>query len=306
MSISTSPTTSVPFDIVSESAGAEIRLTGRTNRTPRFTPADRAPLVITLHGGTYTSEYFDIAGYSLLERAAGLGIPVIALDRPNYVGSSELSPEGSILSANADVLDDVIGQIWQAHGECTEGIVLIAHSIGAAIATEIAAHHPAWPLLGLAISGCLVQVPMQSRAAWENLPDIPMIDLPTPMKDQVMFGPAATCGPGMPAASHCCNCLVPKTELLDITGGWVERREEVCGRVAVPVHHRQGEFDALWVTDADQVEQFRAGFTSAPSVDSRLQLGSGHCIDFHRPGLAFQLSQLSFAVECAATAGSKQ
>lgn len=308
MTISASPATSMPFEFVSQSAGAgaSTRLTGRTNRTPDFSPAEGAPLVITLHGGTYTSEYFDIAGYSLLDRAAALGVPVIALDRPNYVGSSALSPEGSIISANADVLDDVIGQIWQAHGAGTEGVVLIAHSIGAAVATEIAAHHPDWPLLGLAISGCLVQVPEQSRAAWESLPDIPMIDLPTPMKDQVMFGPGPTCGPGMPAASHASNCPVPKTELLDITGGWVERREGVCGRVTVPVHHRQGEFDALWVTDEAQIEQFRAGFTSAPSVDSRLQLGSGHCIDFHRPSLSFHLSQLSFALECAVAAGSEQ
>lgn len=308
MTNSTSSTSCVPFEHVSGSsdAAAGITLTGRSNLTPKFARTDGAPLVIALHGGTYTSEYFDIAGYSLLDRAAALAVPVIALDRPNYVGSSALSPEGSIISANADVLDDVIGEIWQAHGAGTEGVVLIAHSIGAAVATEIAAHHPDWPLLGLAMSGCLVQVPEQSRAAWESLPDIPMIDLPTPMKDQVMFGPGPTCGPGMPAASHASNCPVPKTELLDITGGWVERRQEVCGRVAVPVHHRQGEFDALWVTDEAQVEQFRAGFTSAPSVDSRLQLGSGHCIDFHRPSLAFHLSQLSFALECAVAAGSEQ
>ena len=49
-----------------------------------------APLVIALHGGTYTSEYFDIPGYSLLDRAEAAGVPVIALDRPNYGGSSPL------------------------------------------------------------------------------------------------------------------------------------------------------------------------------------------------------------------------
>ncbi|MDQ2795565.1 MAG: alpha/beta fold hydrolase [Actinomycetota bacterium] len=262
-------------------------------------PGADVPLVITLNGGTYTSQYFDIPGYSLLDRAAALDIPLIALDRPNYVGSSPLTSDESIILANADVLGDAIGSIWREHGSGTAGVVLIGHSIGAAVATAVAAAPQSWPLLGLAISGCLMRVPAQSRAAWEALPEIDMIDLPVPMKDQVMFGPPWTYAPGMPAASHPSNTSVPKAELLDITGGWLEHRAEVCGRVAVPVHHRQGEFDALWVTNTEELDQFRAGFTSSPSVDSRLQAGSGHCIDFHRPCAAFQLSQLSFALQCA-------
>lgn len=272
---------------------------GRTNIGDGLKAADGAPLIVALHGGTYTSEYFDIPGYSLLERAAADGMPVIALDRPNYVDSGPLESEDSIILANADVLRDAIGSIWEQYRSGSPGIVLIAHSIGAAVATAIAASSPSWPLLGLAISGCLVRVPQESRAAWEALPPIPMIDLPVPMKDQVMFGPAGSFAADMPAASHPSNTLVPKTELLDITGGWIERREEVCGRVTVPVHHRQGEFDALWVTDQDEIDQFRAGFTSARSIDTAIQPGSGHCIDFHLAGAEFQSSQLAFARECA-------
>ena len=263
------------------------------------------PLVIALHGGTYTSEYFDIPGYSLLDRAAALGIPTIALDRPNYAGSSPLSGDGSIILANAEVLSEAIGELWQANGSGTAGVVLVGHSIGGAVATAIAAAPRQWPLLGLAISGCLVRVPAESRAAWESLPDIPMIDLPTPMKDQVMFGPPGSYADGMPAASHPSNTLVPKAELLDITGGWIAARAEVCARVDVPVHHRQGQFDALWVTDQTEIDEFRAGFAAAPSVDTRLQAGSGHCIDFHRAGASFQLSQLAFALECAVGAAGR-
>ena len=147
-----------------------------------------------------------------------------------------------------------------------------------------------------------MQVPGESRAAWESLPDIPMIDLPTPMKDQVMFGPAGSYADDMPAASHPSNTLVPKAELLDITGTWIAGRAEVCAEVTVPVHHRQGEFDHLWITDPDEIDQFRDGFSSAPSIDTRIQAGAGHCIDFHRAGEAFQLSQLAFALECAVAA----
>ena len=76
--------------------------TGRRNSVE---PTAGTPLVIALHGGTYTSEYFDIPGYSLLDRGEAAGIPVIALDRPNYAGSSPLESDGSIIMANAEVLE---------------------------------------------------------------------------------------------------------------------------------------------------------------------------------------------------------
>ena len=254
-----------------------------------------APLVIALHGGTYNSTYFDIPGHSLLDNAAGLGVPVIALDRPNYGGSSPLTSDGSIIAANADVIGQAVESIWAEHGTRCGGVVLIAHSIGGAVATTIAATPQPWPLLGLATSGCLVRVPQESAAAWAALPDVPMIDLPVPLKDQLMFGPPSTYDDAMPAASHPSNTLVPKAELLDITGGWIESRPEVCARITVPVHHRQGEFDHLWITDQDEVDQYRAGFRAASWVDAKLQPGSGHCIDFHLPSESFQLSQLDFA-----------
>ncbi|XPP26179.1 MAG: alpha/beta fold hydrolase [Leucobacter sp.] len=277
---------------------------GRTNITEGFARADGAPLVVAIHGGTYSSEYFDITGYSLLDRASEQGIPVIAIDRPNYLDSTPLESDDSIILANAEVLNEAIGSIWEQYRGDAPGVVIIAHSIGAAVATAIAASSPSWPLLGLAISGCLVRVPAESRAAWEALPPIPTIDLPVPVKDQVMFGPAGSYSEDMPAASHPSNTTVPKAELLDITGDWIERRAEVCARVSVPVLHRQGEFDALWITSQDEIDEFRAGFTSAASIDTALQPGSGHCIDFHHAGEQFQLEQLAFARECARAAAA--
>jgi pimeloyl-ACP methyl ester carboxylesterase len=259
-----------------------------------------APLVIALHGGTYNSTYFDIPGHSLLDNANALGIPAIALDRPNYGGSDPLTSDDSIIVANADVIGRAVESIWAEHGGRAAGIVVIGHSIGGAVATKLAATPQPWPLLGLATSGCLVRVPPESAAAWAALPDLPMIDLPVPLKDQLMFGPPSTYDEAMPAASHPSNTLVPKAELLDITGGWIESRPDVCAQITVPVHHRQGEFDHLWITDQNEVDEYRAGFTAAASVDAELLPGSGHCIDFHLPGDAFQRSQLQFALTAAA------
>ena len=273
-----------------------------TGRTNGVAPTAGVPLVIALHGGTYSSEYFDIPGYSLLDEGDAAGVPVIALDRPNYVGSSPLETEESIILANAAVLDIAIGEIWAQHGGDASGVVLVAHSIGGAIATAIAASEPSWPLAGLATSGCLVRVPAESAGAWAALPPIPMIDLPVPMKDQLMFGPPETLNDDMPAASYPSNTLVPKAELLDITGQWIERRADVTAKITVPVFHRQGEFDHLWVTSQDEIDEYKAGFTSAASLDFALVPGSGHCIDFHKPAHEFESAELAFAKSTAATA----
>ena len=275
-------------------AAAGFSFTGRSNLA-EVVPAGGDPVIVALHGGTYSSQYFDIAGHSLLDNATKQGIAVIALDRPNYLGSSTLTSEGSIIADNATVIGDAIGSIFSEHGGDAKGVVLVAHSIGGAIATIIAATPQSWPLLGLATSGCLVRVPAESAEAWTQLPPIPMIDLPVPLKDQLMFGPPETYDDAMPAASYPSNTLVPKAELLDITGAWIERRAETCAAVAVPVHHRSAEFDHLWVVDQSEVDAYRAGFTSAPSIDAELQLAAGHCIDFHLPSDEFQNSQLAFA-----------
>lgn len=256
------------------------------------------PLIISIHGGTYTSDYFDVPGYSLLEHAVALGMPIIAIDRPGYGLSTALAPADATIEKNAEVLNDLIGEIWKTSGQGTTGIVLIGHSIGGAVAATIASLSPSWPLLGIALSGCLLEPPPGSRAKWTELPDIPMIDLPHVIKDGVMFGPAWTHVDTAPAASHVAHAACPRAELIDITTTWPASVRSVAAKVTVPVHFRQGEFDALWITDRTQVEQFGAAFSASPQVDAELFLSAGHCIDFHRLGTAFQLEQLAFALRC--------
>lgn len=266
-------------------------------------PADAdVPLVIAVPGGTYTASYFDVPGYSLVQRAAALNVPIVALDRPGYRDSTPVEAGDSIILANAEVLDQLIGELWDAYGAGTAGVVIVGHSIGGAVSLALAARQPAWPLLGVAVSGCLLRVPTESRDAWEALPDVAVIELPEPMKDVVMFGPDWTYRDPMPQASHVAGAPVPKAELLDITGGWIERVRTVAGRITVPVHARQGEFDKLWISDQSEVDSYAAAFSAAPTVDARLVRSAGHCIDFHRLGAAFQLEQLAFALSCCVKA----
>jgi len=78
---------------------------------------------------------------------------------------------------------------------------------------------------------------------------------------------------------------------------------ELAAKVTAPVHYRQGEFDKLWITNEDEVIQFGKAFSGSPSVDARLLASAGHCIDFHRVGVGFQLEQIGFALRCGVVRG---
>src|SRR5262249_7074649 len=102
-------------------------------------PADIAPdtpLIIALPGGSNTAGYFDVQGHSLLDRAASQGIRAIALDRPGYGETTPLAEPS--LANNARQLLRIVEHLWSERGGGAPGVVLIGHSIGGAIAIEMA------------------------------------------------------------------------------------------------------------------------------------------------------------------------
>lgn len=270
------------------------RLSGRSNGVQPCS----GPLLVAIHGGTYSSAYFDLPGRSFLQRASANGIAALAIDRPGYGTSPMLASERMNIAGQADFLVDALGDVWERSESSGSGVVLVGHSIGAAIAATVASLAPSWPLIGLAISGVGLTTNPGDHEMWQSLPDLPMVDMPAAIKDEVMFGPPGSFADDMPAASHVANAPVPKAELLSITGEWHSVASDVLGRIEVPVHYRQAQHDRLWVVDQSEIDGFAAALSRSPLVDARMMPGVGHCIDFHLSGAAFQLQQLGFALEC--------
>lgn len=253
------------------------------------------PVIVAVHGGTYTSRYFDVPGHSLIDRASAAGFDIIAIDRPGYGGSTALPDAPDLIQKNADYLEPLVPALIADFGRAGAPVFMIGHSIGGAITISIAAREPAWSLVGIAVSGVGQKTPSESAAAYAQFPETYFVEMPTPVKDQIMFGPPETLAEGMPAISHVANTHCPLNELLDITGGWQERLAGIAARVRVPVHVRQGEFEALWLLSQDLVDDFAAMFSSAGRVDAGIYPKAGHCIDFHLCAGAFQDEQLAFA-----------
>lgn len=280
--------------------GAGVAIAGDHRPLVRPPAANNYPLVVAIHGGTYTGRYFDVEGASLLTRASHLGIPIVAVDRPCYGHSGGLEPENATILNSAKVLNAAMEDLWQRYAEKTRGIFLIGHSIGAAVAILMASMKRGWPLLGIAISGLGMRPPLQVSEQWRELPSVPTIHLLAELKDLLMFGPPETYLDDVRARAHAADYATPRSELQDIVFAWPDILTEACARVEVPVHYRQPEFDNLWVVNEKEVQAFKNCFTASPFVDAALLLNAGHCIDLHHAGGQFQLQQLNFALRCSA------
>lgn len=275
------------------------RLSGRI-RLQSGAPAD-VPLVIAIHGGSYTSAYFDLPDSSFLERAAANGVPAIAIDRPGYGGSPALAPDRMTIADQAAYLVEPLHELWRRHGEA-RGVVLIGHSIGGAIAATIASAPGDLPVVGLAVSGVGLHTPTHHGPMWASLPDIPFVNMPAEVKNVVMFGQPGSYPETAPAASMGADAPTPKAELIAITGVWQQDVGDVLGHVRVPVHYRQAEHDALWIVDQGEVDGFVRALSASPRVDAAMVRDTGHCMDLHHIAAAFQLQQLGFALQCGVEA----
>lgn len=276
-------------DLALSSGG--VKITGRATSM-----RNAGPLLVCLHGGGYTSRYFDVPGASLLDRAEALGISAVALDRPNYGGSDRLGEGDITFRRNAEVLSLAVAELWESHGNGHSGVVLLGHSIGGAIAMIMSTLTPTWPLTGLIISGIGDVLPPGVSEVWHSMPPGP-VTLAPEQRARFMFGPEGTYEPDRFAAHLESVSDVPVEELLEVVDQWPGEAKDVASKVKVPVYYGIAEHEKLWIINEQSAQDFVAAFADAPYVESHVVRGAGHCLDHHRTGAGFQLRELAFALE---------
>lgn len=116
------------------------------------------------------------------------GYPVLNIQRPGY-GGNALPTSKTPLSDSLSVITELISQVHDKHAN--SGVILVGHSIGAAIALAIAAQSNPFPVLGASVLGV---VPTPERDLLIPHPD-PQPDEPRFVIDEVItrilrfFGP---------------------------------------------------------------------------------------------------------------------
>ena len=260
-------------------------------------PAAGSPLVVALHGGTYTARYFDVDGSgrgSFMDLAAANGYQVLSIDRPGYGGSTPLVPAQNTFDRHAHLLRAVIAQ---AAGD--RPVFLVGHSIGGMIALMIAGRRDGPRLIGLSVTGMGAVIRRGGAAeALASLPPDETIDLPYDQRDLVMFGPAGTYTPEGLTQAHGSYAPTPVRELIAAPRWADEILPGVAPAIEIPVHNALAEYDALWDSTADNVAHFAKLLTNAPFVEASLLRGPRHTKDPHTLGHALHLRQLAFAEEC--------
>jgi pimeloyl-ACP methyl ester carboxylesterase len=274
------------------------------------------PLIVAVHGGSYTSDYFDAdENHSIRHFSQSLGIPVIAIDRPSYRRSTPLPatlPPSSFIQDQGRYLHQtILPFLWNQHASSLgcSSIFLYAHSIGGAIAVVTASLHassqqPAlYPLCGISISGVgsnVNRLPMDEEFAMDRQ-QMKGISLrfPSAQKDAMMLGPSHLYGPAILAQTERLQHEILLEELHDINVLWPEYWRKYAAKVEVTVLYTLGEYDSLWKNTEQDVREFAAGFGKATSVEAKRLLLAPHCIEHSLQATGLILRTFGFAIESA-------
>lgn len=295
-------------------------ITGLHSRPDPSSPAytaiqnTRRPLFIALHGGTYSSAYFDAdAKHTASLCSHALGVPVVAIDRPLYKGSTSFYPipEGKHYhKVLAEWLHEyILPTVWAEYGQDCSGVILHCHSLAVPSAVILAGFHameqmPAYPLDGMTFSGFGVQLAPEvaSLADHEQPPDTEMFapSFGRAAKDARMLVPG-TADPAIYALTDALDEPMPTLERGQLAQFWFpDGWRALCGKVKAPVMVGLAERDALWMGTEEHVQEFAAGFVGSERVETSLVREAPHCIELSYFAQGWYARCFGWALECAA------
>ncbi|KAJ5101126.1 hypothetical protein N7456_007178 [Penicillium angulare] len=290
------------------------RVSGRVSLPPAAPGKGFCPLLVCLHGGSYDSEYFDATPeYSITQISDALGIPVVSIDRPGYGDSTQPAlPQGeSTTYAQVQgkyINEQILPRVWQEYGTQSgaTAIVLLSHSIGAMMATISAAcrtNTGNYPLAGLITSGIGAETNPVIAQQFK--------DIITPGQEFMKFDPAIKdmsmlqlphkklADPEITEFTAALNRPTPIGEFMDINYTWLSYWKEYSGVIDVPLLYGISEFDELWMSTSESMQQYRDAFPSCPRIESSIIPQAPHCIELSYQRRGWLAKCCGFALECA-------
>lgn len=278
--------------------GVELTDGERRVRATYFEPPERAPeapLLVCIHGGGTNGGYFDLKGNSTLAAAHARGLPVLLPNRPGHGGSAPPRTDRVIAEA-ADAISALIAEAGPRIGG--DGIVVIGHSIGGAVALNLVGGCPELPFRGVAVSG-IGDHPSEAAECW--LEGVLAGSAPEPPAS-FFFGPEGTYSWRGPAALRRAAESWRRDEVIEVMTAWPERFEAVAAAIRVPVQFRLAEHEQIWLTGTTSLTRIAAALCRAAEIDVALLPEGGHLYEAHKRGPELVADQLSFLTAAAAGA----
>lgn len=275
--------------------------------------APNTPLIVALHGGTYTAKYFDVdTAHTASLASIGLGVPFVAIDRPGYAGSTSFFPIPSDSSYPQELgswlHQYILPALWKEFGEPSgcSCIVLHSHSLGATGAIIAAGLHAeeankAYPLAGISMSGFGSQPtgPPPKPPQDPDAPPATTITIPPVFKDAVMLQKGLA-NPEIYKYTEALNQSMPVEEAADIERAWFPKWKEWAASVEVPVMIGLAGSDLMWKGTEDHLREFSLAFTKSARVDGTVVLGAPHNMEMSHWARGWYARCFGFALECAA------
>ncbi|MEO6891710.1 MAG: alpha/beta fold hydrolase [Ktedonobacteraceae bacterium] len=274
---------------------------GTMKLSGRFLPATNGQpraLLVAIHGGTYTSKYFDTPSSSLLDFCASSGYSILALDRPGYGTATSVPVDQLSFEGQIPVLQQALEVIWHDYGQQSAGMFLIGHSIGGMISLLLATEKPHERLIGMNMTGAGALYNEQTKAAFASLvSDAPTVMMDIAIKIRAMYGPAWSYPEEQAQYDPERDVPTAAIELAEAQT-WGARLPQIAAKVRVPVQFMVPEYDHIWRGELEALSHVAEMFSAAPFVDVGIQRMAGHSVELHTLARAFYMKILSFVEEC--------
>jgi pimeloyl-ACP methyl ester carboxylesterase len=227
---------------------------------------------------------------SLLDVGARRGFTVWAIDRPGY-GASVDVPEANLdLAGQTEIVLDALDAFASDH-DIGAGYFLLGHSYGLKLALSIAAHPRGAGVLGIDGAGTGVRCAFDPRPAHRVEPRT------EPGDRGASWGPERLYPPGTFSSHRLPLGPVPPAQIREAPD-WPGKFRALAPAVRVPVRITYGEYERLWPIDADALDEMRALFVRAPSIEIVLQPDTGHNISLGYTAREYHDRALDFVEAC--------
>ena len=258
--------------------------------------ADPRAVIVALHGGATSSQYFDCPGQprlSLLRKAASQGYTVVALDRPGYGASAlyqdEMSDADRRVELALGAVDKIVGSTRGA------GMFVMAHSAGCELGLRIAIDERSHDVVGIEVAGTGLRYNADAKAV---ISEASTTSRPAGLRDLLWqpteLYPAEVLTGALSAQGSAYEA--------EVTQDWPRRNlPTVAAQVTVPVQFSVATHERVWETTPQALSDIAALFTSAPRVSINEMADSGHNLSVGWSAETYHERVLSFVDECLAS-----